>query len=248
MKNSSFKSSVFGAIFAATGMVSTLVADPLLPGGAVEAAYDGTFSLSGATYQVAALSSFQSGPITGQVGVSVWNNVATNPFGLGSLTFVYEVATLTSNGTQGLTGFGIAGWAGVSTNVATGGDFYFTPSSTPVEEGWTTRSGDGNSIWFDFPPGSSEPPIFVGENSYQLIVYTNATAWTWGFGTADGWDFDEFGAIVDGTYWADSDSSMKTLVAVSPVPDNGSTALLLGMGFMAMGLSLARSRKVAVRK
>ena len=242
MKYSNLKSSAFGIIFAATGAISTLVADPLLPSGAVMAPFIG--SLTSGSVVASDLSSFAASTVSGQVGVTVLSGVGTNP--LGGLTFVYEVMNLSTSGTEGITSFGLDGWAGVDMDIVTGDSFFFSSGGTGVEEGFTYRTPDGNSILFDFPPGSSEPPIFAGEKSWQLIVYTNATAFTVGNVWVDGWDFlDPSGGYTDGTFWSDS---MTSFVAVGSVPDGGSTVLLFGIGFILMALSLARAKLTVARK
>ena len=233
MKSRNFNSAIFGLLFAAIGMVPTLRADPLVPGGSVDAPNIG--SLTSGTEVASNLGLFSSGTVDGQVGVKVLSGVTSNV--LGGLTFVYEVANLSTSGSEGLGNFAVAGWAGLSIDVVVGEGFFFTPNGAPVQQGFVTRSLDGNSILFDFPPGDEEPPIFAGQNSFQLIVYTNATAWRYVSGGVASWDYDGNGDIIDGSKW---NGGMETIVAASLVPDAGTSALLLGLGFIVLALFIPR--------
>ncbi len=232
----------------AIGMGTSLRAADLTPGNGVSLLNIGPLN-TGYTSVASMPSTFTSGNVRGLLGVKVLSGVTQNT--LGGLTFVYEVQNNSASGTEGITDFSLGGWAGVQTDVVYGGntngsDFFFSPTNTSfVSPGDANRSLNGDTIDFTFPPVSvsaSAPPIFAGQDSFQLIVFTDATAWTNTSGTVTTNDFDTSGSnqISDTT----NTGSAATYTAVASVPDSGMTALLLGIGLIVLGLFAPR-RKLA---
>ncbi len=228
----------------AIGLGTSLRAANLTPGNSVVLPNLGT-SLNPVYSQAASMSStFTSGNVRGLLGVEVLSGVTENT--LGGLTFVYEVQNNSQSGTEGITDFSLGGWAGVQTDVVYGGNtdgsgFFFSPTSTSfVSPEAANRSLNGDTIDFTFPPAPAiNPPIFAGQDSFQLIVFTDATAWTNTSGTVTTNDFDFNGNPIN-----PNTGSAGTLTAVASVPDGGTTALLLGFGLIALSF-LAAQRKLA---
>jgi hypothetical protein len=136
---------------------------------------------------------------------------ADNPWsGAGGLTFVYEVDN-SARSIDSITGFSVNGWTKYLTNVA---DY----NTIGIEPYSATRSVSGTITFGFLNPPAGLGLVAPGLHSYDLVIYSNATSWTTvSVGVRDG--------------------SGVTLSTLGPaVPDGGVTALLLGLGFLGLGL------------
>lgn len=220
---------------------SSLLANTLLPGSSVS--LTNVFGVYG-TEVASEYQDLSAGPITGKVGVKVLTDVADNPFA-GGLTFVYEIQNTSQDlpyPFPGITYFEVSGWQGFQTFVARSNqDYFFSPSGSPVMPGPASRSADGNTITFSFPPdnpgGGGEPPIFGNEYGRQLIVFTDATIWQGITGYVTTEDFES----PSNSLGNPQTMTVSTLTAGSAVPDGGSSSLLLALG--ALGLFAAHHRR-----
>lgn len=180
-----------------------------------------------------------TGPLVGEVGVTVLSGA--NPYN-GGLTFVYEVKNTSTSGTEGIGNFRVSGWAGFDVVIATGDNPYFSPPGGPlVVPGAFLRSLDGDTIDFTFPPDIIAPPIFAGENGMQLILFTNATAWT---GTTGSIVLDDF--TTDRVIISDTNRSIQvgTVTGATSVPDSGNMAILVGFAFLMLFVAAPRLQAV----
>ncbi len=181
----------------------------------------------------AQVTAFSAASVDGVLYAYVLSGLEENPYG--GLTFVYEMQNTTVGGNLGISWLDVDGWTGVQTSVARGRNpYYYTLDNGLVRPGPFNRSASGETIEFSFPPGSEEPPVFAGENAYQLIVFTDATSWQI---TSARIGIDEFdpisGALIAGT----SDVASLSTLSVgssSAVPDQGSTLLLVTGSFVLM--------------
>ena len=156
--------------------------------------------------------SFANSLYSGEVDSAVYSGNPANPFG--GLTFVYQVE-LDPN---------VAG--NEEENVRRFSGFPFTDFLTAVEQEpvlggqasiLATRTADGSTVGFEFSVLGDT--FNEGEVSYFLIVHTDATLFRTGIG-----------AVING-----ASSNMDILVpAVTPVPDGGTTAMLLGLGVIGL--------------
>jgi hypothetical protein len=155
---------------------------------------------------------FAASTISGNVKAWVLAGFADNPWsGAGGLTFVYEVDN-SKKSADSITGFSVNGWTNFLTNVA----IY---SSVGVPPYSATRSVSGTITFGFLNPPAGFGLVAPNQNSYDLVVYSNATSFTTvSVGVRDG--------------------SGVTLSTCGPaaVPDGGVTALLLGLGFLGLGL------------
>lgn len=230
------------SVVVALGLVSVAQADPLLPGGSVYAPGIGSFSttLSGGTELASTLSAFtsSSGTLTGELGTKVFSGLNENP---GGLTFVYELRTITAGSGdvgEGITNFSLFGFgSNIATDFQMGNSHYFTYNGTSVLPLEANRSADGTQIDFTFPLDISGPPIFVGQNSYQLILFTDATTYTATSATVDTNWFDSQ------TLGSASVSSFRAVANASAVPDGATTASLLGLSFVVLAGLSRRSKR-----
>lgn len=248
-----FSQQMAAALSLAAALTGQLQADTLFPGNAATLSYVSTPS---GVEVASAYNDISAGPITGKVGVKILSGVIDNPFA-GGLTFVYEIqnTSLPSQGpyAPGITFFDVSGWAGLDVIVAQSNDSYlFSPTGLPVVPGPAFRSNDGDIVTFTFPPdnpgGGGEPPIFAGEYGYQLIIYSNVTAWQSVIGNIITEDFLSPSESVGNLQYM----TVSTLSAVAAVPDHATTALLLviGAGVLVMFASAQRKQVaiVAARK
>jgi hypothetical protein len=161
---------------------------------------------------------FSALTIAGNVQVAVRKNFADNPWsGAGGLTFIYEVTNTT--GPDSVSGFSVDGWTNFLTNVSD-----FSMGAGSIQPYSATRSNTGTLTFGFLNPPTGFGLVAMGQNSWDLIIYTNATSWT---------------TVTVGV----RDGSGVTLSTLGPaVPDGGTTALLLGLGLLGMGL-IRRSKK-----
>jgi hypothetical protein len=166
----------------------------------------------------------------------------------GGLIFAYEIKNLTSGGNpnndpdgiyRGINQLTVGGWNGFNTAIGySRSDFLHAPGTNPVPPGETNRDNiTGDSLQFHFPPDISAPPIFAGENGYSLIVFTNATSFSGIIGTLDSALYADGGLSFAGNQSINSVETLTASTDTTSVPDNGTTALLLGLGCVALGLT-----------
>lgn len=162
---------------------------------------------------------------------------------LGGVTFVYELQNLSQGGSEGISFLDVSGWLGVNTMVARGRVPFTENYNGPlVRPGNFSRDESGETISFSFPPGSEEPPIFAGENAYQLIVFTDATAWSVVTGQVKTDDFTVDKELIPDTGNWVSVNTFGVHATTTTVPDGGSTALLAGLVLLAL-IPLSARRK-----
>lgn len=167
---------------------------------------------------------FTAGGVNGKLGVYVLGDFSANPYH--GLTFVYELKNVGSSASDGLTSLELGGWAGLNVAVTQRDTLYFSPSSSPVLPLDFNRSpGSGSTIKIGFPPDVNAPPIFSGESSYGLVIFTNATSWTTTSASITSANFDTT---------VESSATVQTITASSSVPDSGSTVGLLTFGIIVI--------------
>lgn len=248
---------------AALGLGSALRADSiqLLPGGS--AGVTGSQSnpgdprsplstLTGGTTVASQLSSFSAGTLTGKLGATVLDGVAENT--LGGLTFVYELQNVSSttfdpwSEGEGITNFILGGWDGFATNFAMGTQFFYASTSNPILPGSADRSdGVNQTIAFFYPYGDHVPPIYSGEISYQLIIFTDALNWVGTDGSIEIKNFAE-----QSTVYATA-GTLTVAAGVGPgvggsgptngVPDGSTTVTLLGLSVLFLGFVQRRVKR-----
>ena len=188
--------------------------DPLLAGQTVQPL---VLATNGAgTLMASDTVTFSTDTISGNVYAYVLSGFADNPWAAaGGLTFVYQV---TNSGTiDSVTGFSANGWTGFMTDVA---DYAYGD----VQPYSATRSVSGTLTFGFLNPPTGFGLVAPGLDSWQLVIYSDATSWT-----------DVSVGVRDG--------SGTTLSTLGPaIPDGGTTALLLGLGLLGMGL-IRRSKK-----
>ena len=194
-------------------------------------------------------STFTSGTLTGLLNTTILTGDTSNGYGADKLTFIYELQNQSSSTSytdpitsevnykgEGIIDLIVGGWLGVST------DFTLVSAdpATHVQPDGATRDAISSTIDFSFPPGA-QPPIFNGQTGFQLIIYTDATAWTDTTGTIYTVNFGA-GGTPD---IPDTARGVETFTAVAPnsVPDGGTTALLLGMGLLSLRVIAKRSKR-----
>jgi hypothetical protein len=121
-------------------------------------------------------SPFSTTSFNGTLISSVYSNDTSNPFGLGDLTFTYEL--ILTNGPDSASAVSIGSFAGFHTDVS-----YQIPSS--IGPGFSpasvSRGPTGSqAVKFDFTGNGYLPP---GTNSALLVVQTDAGAWVFGNAT-----------------------------------------------------------------
>lgn len=246
------------AAVVALGLGSSLRADSisLTPGNSVSVTgsqtnpsdpRDPLTTLTGGTVVASNLASFTSGTVIGKVGTTVLSGVSENT--LGGLTFVYELQNVSSatwdpayDG-EGITSFVLGGWDGFATNFSMGTSYFYASTNNPILPGYVDRStGPDETISFGFPYDPSNPPIYNGEIGYQLILFTDAHAWT----ATDGTVFSNFFAAGNGFDSATVSTFTATAGGTGPtgVPDGATTAGLLGLSLLTLG-AIKRSTKRA---
>ena len=150
--------------------------------------------------------------ITGTYQAWALNNFAGNPYGLGSLTFVYQFtyASGTSSALESATMASFVNWnTDVTVFSQSGGQ------KVPVQ---ATRTAFGDIIKFSFGANS----LTAGQQSVLMVINTNAPN------------------FIPGTYSV-QDGSVAQLTGFAPVPEPGSIALL-GIGIVVAGLGMKRAR------
>jgi hypothetical protein len=198
------------------------------------------------------LTSWVSSADTGIDGYMGSYVLTGNSYGANDLTFVYQFKnTSPADSLQGVSFLVLNGFSdSLSLSIALGNTVYDNSPTSPIFDSnfvlpkWVSRPG-GDQLWFAFPPDVIAPPIFGGENSFQLVVYTNATNFT---------DTQVANVITDrftstdpltGDYDANNpnhlDGGTAGILAPSTVPENGSTAILVGLGLVSF--SLARFKR-----
>jgi len=188
---------------------------PLLPGTSVTPLVLATNSVSPTV--ASDMVPFSALTISGNVYAYILSGFTDNPWAsAGGLTFVYEV-TNSSASPDSVSGFSVNGWTGFNTDVAD----YNIGGIQP----YSAQRSPSGTILFNFmelPTGSGQ--VAPGTSSWQLVIYSDATSWT-----------DVSVGVRDG--------SGVTISTLGPaVPDGGTTALLLGLGLLGMGL-IRRSKK-----
>jgi len=228
MNTKLFKILLVGAV-SACGFSMRVMATPtvLLPNTTVSLA--AVTSYPGSTNVVNETDAFFGGSTPGAIQGTVKAYVLTgfddNPWAAsGGLTFVYQIFN-SELSTDSITGMGISGWAGFSTDVA---DNAYPNGAVPPS--FAERSLNGKTVTFGWQPPGTEGKaggfgeIAPGEISYQFVIYTDATSYV-----------DVTAGVRDG--------AGASLITLGPaVPDGGTTALLLGLGLLGMGL-IRRARK-----
>jgi hypothetical protein len=206
-----------GAVVAFGSSVQVMAnSTPLLAGqtvtGLVLAANGPAIQVATANVPFAALT------ITGNVKAWVLQGFADNPWsGAGGLTFVYQVNN-SAISSDSVSGFSVDGWTNFLTNVS---DFNIAGNVQPYS---ATRSTSGTLTFGYLNPPTGFGLVSPGLGSWDMVIYTNATSWT-----------DVSVGVRDG--------SGVTISTLGPaVPDGGVTALLLGLGFLGLGL-IRRFRK-----
>lgn len=148
---------------------------------------------------------FASANYTGTLTSNVYTNDASNPFGLGALTFTYLVADDASsiNSLERLTVNGYTGWLT---------DASWQTSSTGVVPTLIDR-GSADVVGFSFA-GFGPGVILPGQHSALLVVQTNATTYT-------------------GTIASVQDGTIAQVATYSPAPEPATLALT-AMGLLAV--------------
>ena len=217
MNTKLFKILLVGAIWACGFSMRVMANSTALAPGASVALATATTS-PGATLLVSENDGFSGAKIQGYVNVTVLSGFTDNPWAAsGGLTFVYQIFSSKSS-VDSITGMGIDGWTGFSTDVADYPYGTFAPS-------FATRSNDGDTVTFGWQnPSLGTGLILPGSSSFEFLIYTDATSYV-----------DVTAGVRDG--------DATPLITLGPaVPDGGTTALLLGLGLLGMGL-IRRARK-----
>jgi hypothetical protein len=158
---------------------------------------------------------FSSTSFSGILTSSVYGNDASNPFGVGSLTFTYQYSINT--GPDSSEGISLGGFTGFNTDVT-----YQAPT-TGVPPILDSRSLNGNNIEFNFIP-----QITPGMTSALLIVQTDSQVFNVGTST-----------VLDNT--GSPNVAILAPEAFVGVPEPTSAGfILLGLGVLA---SARRFRK-----
>jgi hypothetical protein len=184
--------------------------------------------------------------------------IGLNPFGSSKLTLMYELQNLSSESvtvTQlgsgndpriewGITSLFVNGFAGASIYV---GEGIYTSPNMGVVPGNTRRDGDPNAIEFWYPAnGTPAPPIYAGQYSNQLWVFTNAENYAVGstkiINTLAVFARDPGGADMPELSVApvETTSVQAFTIAPSAVPDGTSTTGLLLIGSCLISFVLRR--------
>jgi len=194
----------------------------LLPGSSVSLAGVLATNSAGSTLLTSESSPFASSTINGTVKAYVLQNFADNPWAsAGGLTFVYQVFS-SATSVDTITGLGIDGWLGYSTDIA-----YFPTGTGTIHPAFGTRSLDGFTVTFGWQnPDLGSGLIRPGASGDQVVIYSNAT----------NWDYDT-GGVRDG-----SGATMR-IIGPAGIPDGGTTALLLGFGLLGISWTVRRSKK-----
>jgi hypothetical protein len=203
---------VLGLVVAGTAVPS--FADVIAPSGVdssittTNANFTGSVALATANSQT-----FNDGTDHFYGGLSVITNYSGNPYGLGDVTFVYEMGVYPGN-------------SGHAESISMGN---FSGYDVDIEEGtndgntgasFATLDSTGETLKFYYI-GNNE--LMPGDETYLLIVNTNAPSYTSGTFT-----------IQDDTTWTSTNSYGP---AATPEP---STLSLLGTGLLAAGAGLRR--------
>jgi hypothetical protein len=197
---------LFAAVLAMLGFVGQAHAALLAPGGTLfpapaEAAPAGPVVANTGPVAFAA-PGFFSGTLTTQVIQD-----STNPFGAGRLTFVYQFTNnaASANSIARMTVDSYTGFSTDASYVATSG---ITPTSID-----RLTAGVIGANFNAVPPGS---PVAPGQQSAQIVIQTNATA----FGTT-------FASMIDG-------GQATNIQSFGPVPEPASLGLLALVGCLGL--------------
>jgi hypothetical protein len=256
---------LIGTVIACLGLVVPAGAQAILDPGFTAAAP--SIGLKGSTdlvptTEVSMVSEYdQTGIGTGfhfRLTSYAMTGIELNPFGSSKLTLMYELQNLSSESvtvTQlasgndpriewGITSLFVSGFAGASVYIGEG--IYSSPN-TGVVPGNTRRDGDPNEIEFWYPAnGTPAPPIYAGQNSNQLWVFTNAENYAVGstkiVNTLAVYARDPFGADMPVPLVApiETTSVQAFTIAPSAVPDGTNTTGLLLIGSCLISLVLRR--------
>lgn len=234
---------------AATGLLRADPMDPPIDMGFDETRFrpEGVGSISGTPVLGGSLStpfSFTTadGLFEGSLGVTILSDATENT--LGGLTFVYEIKnTSTLPGYYGVSLFQVAGWSDLLVAMDLGNSYFFEQTANPtgvypfdfVRQ--TDSVGAGGTIQVTYPEDSNGPPVYPGEQSFQMIIHTNAT--TWNEVKAD-IRLEAFNG--DGILGSVSVLTYSPAVGMSApgVPDGGMTLVLLGATFLGLAVFAPR--------
>jgi hypothetical protein len=186
-------------------------AAPLAPGGSISAPAESDPTGGSLSLLDTISSPFSTTSFNGTLISSVYSNDTSNPFGLGDLTFTYEL--ILTNGPDSASAVSIGPFAGFHTDVS-----YQIPSSIGpgFAPAMVSRGPTGSqAVKFDFTGNGYLPP---GTNSDLLVVQTDASAWIFGNAT-----------VLDST----GSPNVQTLTPTA-VPEPGSVELVaLALGAFA---------------
>ncbi len=200
-------------------------------------------SLGGATMLASAASTYSDGNFSFVLTSSVFTGVdqgLVGGFGSDKLVFAYKITDVLApdpvsipSGVRkwGITSFGITGFGGFGVAVA-------QLDEVGVNGGNTTRSGDGDLITFNYPPVNpaegQAPPIYEGENSRTLYVFTTATASSINVGEVVSTEVDYAGHPVLEVPYGQPVLRSVSAYAPSSVPDSASTSGLIGLALVLL--------------
>ena len=254
MNNKLTKTLLASAAMALFGAVASIqAATPMAPGDVLT-----TFSPLGSLYSgYSVVGAQQNVPVTGFSTVDVNNNItglylasavitgdaSVNP---GGLTFLFAAGnTFDSSSNLGITSLILSGFAGQAVSV----DFYnYSPFSVPPDFIERSDSTDnGNQLLLGFTAGDPiGPPIFAGQFSWVLAVYTNATDFVTSapetFGVTAFASTSGAGHPLPGVA-GDEVTAGSFGYAPKPVPDSGSTGALLGLGVLSCAAAGLKRKK-----
>lgn len=190
---------------------------------------------------------FLSGGFEFKLSSTVYSNVTSNPFGLGGMVFAYHLTNIAApvldpGDAWGITELSVFDFSGYS--VAVGEEII-----SGVVPGPTERSADGSRITFTYPPRGPyvppPPPIYVGEYSNILYVFTNASGYTDAYGTVINSKLHNAGTVDEVVFGNVEYQSVNPFGPTgAPVSDQASTGALmfLGLASIAFGARVRRGR------
>jgi hypothetical protein len=189
-------------VFASAALVQ---AAPMNPGDTLFPAPGEPDPVGAALVASSGAQGFASANYTGTLTSNVYTNDASNPYGLGALTFTYLVAddATSINSLERLT---VNGYTGFLTDAS-----YQTPAAGVAPT--LIDRGTADVVGFSFA-GFGPGVILPGQHSALLVVQTNATAYT-----------TTIASVQDGT--------IAQVPTYSPAPEPASLALIT-IGFLAV--------------
>ncbi len=247
MSNILFRS-LFG-LAAAALLTVPVMADPVNLGPSQGFIPEVVNSALGGTVGTDIEDTFSVGGIGGKVHSYVISGVDSGLTSRTGLTFVYEISNTSGSFespddvTRGVTSLSVAGWKGVDLDIATRNDSTYSSGSDFVVPDAYTRSADGDVITFTFPPDiASAPPIWGGEVSWQLILFTDLSNAYSNLGIIGSDDFETRKSdAFPGTYM-ESPTFNVLSASTATVPDTSSTLALVAVALGTVGF-LSRRRR-----